>query len=92
MKGKFKELEPEELAPLTYLLVALLAGGFGYRACNSGRGFGNFPGNVWLAGIGTTAITFVILMIAAEAMSPRAKLWICAGLVLLALLVHAVAF
>ena len=83
---------PEDLIPFGYLLVALLAGGFGYRACLSGRGFGNFPGNAWLAAIGTAAITFVVLMIAAEAMSTRTKLGVCAGLVVLALLVHAVAF
>ena len=87
-----KQRHPEDFVPFAFLLVALLAGGFGYRACMSGRGFGNFPGNAWLAALGTAAITFVILMIAAEAMSMRTKLWVCASLVVLGLLIHAVGF
>lgn len=82
----------DDYLPLGYLLVAVLAGGLAYRACMTGSGFGNSPGNAWLAAFATTAILFTILLISAEAMASRLKRVVCLVLLAVLALAHLLAF
>lgn len=63
----------EDALPIGYAAVALLAGSLAYRACLTGRGFGNSPGNAWFASFGTFAMCFVLLIIIREAIPPKAN-------------------
>ena len=82
----------EDALPIGYALVALLAGGWAYRACQSERGWGNSPENAWFACFGTFAMVFVVFLVINEALPPKASLVAVVSLSILGVFLHLVAF
>lgn len=86
------KLTTDDLPILGYLIPASLIGGFAYRACMSGRGFGNFPGIAWLAAFGTGTMAFVMLIIVIEPWPLRVRLSISVYGSIVLMIMHLIIF
>ena len=82
----------EDALPIGYGLVALLAGAWVYRACQSGHGWGNSPDNAWFASFGTFAMVFVVFLVVGEALPPDLGWVVVISLGALGAMLHLIAF
>lgn len=73
-------------------MVAILAGGLAFRACMTGRGFGNLPGIAILAGVGTGMIAFIFSLIFVELAPERYRQRVQGGMIALLMAIHLLNF
>ena len=73
-----------------HVIIGILGGGLAFRACMSGRGYGNFPGNAIPAGFATGMLAFIFSLILADMIAERFRYKVQFGVIALLVVLHLV--